>query len=144
MLFAIPQFYQLDHQNTTIKMYRIVASILGTSPFGIAGYLSTYPPSGNSLAEALTCTHGLKKKYPARRHPGDPGGTPVCHPRFWRPGRAAAIVGVRPGHRAEWGSVGKAGPPIKECGGWHEMPEYSLSEKGRNADSNDGKGGGAI
>ena len=43
ILSAIPQFYQLDHQNTTIKMYRIVASLLGTSPIGVAGCPSTHP-----------------------------------------------------------------------------------------------------
>ena len=31
-----------------------------------------------------------KKKYPARRHPGDPGRTPVCHPRSWCPSLTAA------------------------------------------------------
>ena len=49
-----------------------------------------------------------KKKYPVRSHPGDPGRTPVCHPRTWCPGRTTAMVGVRPGQRAEWDSVGKA------------------------------------
>ena len=50
------------------------------------------------------------KKYPAPRHPGDPGPTTVCHPQFWCPGRSTAIVGFRPGHLAEWGtgSVAKA------------------------------------
>ena len=60
-------------------------------------------------------THGLKKKYPARRHPGDPGRTPVCHLRSWCPGRTTSMDGVRPGHLAEWGGV--------------EMHQCSLFEK---------------
>ena len=44
------------------------------------------------------------KKYPAHRHPGDPGRAPVCHLRSWCPGRTTSMVGVRQGHRAEWSS----------------------------------------
>ena len=51
---------------------------------------------------------GSLKKYPAPRDPGDLGRTPVYHLQFWCPGRNAAMVGVRPGHLAEWGSVCKA------------------------------------